>query len=614
VTVTVTASVDAHVAAQPDGSALIEVGARPLALGWAEFADQADRLSAALLALGVGAGDRVAFQLPNWAECAVVSLAVLQIGAVVAPVMPVFGPRESALVLARSAARVLILPESFRGRAHAAELSAVRREADARGLPLALEHVIVVAAHDSAGHLRDGATPAGPSTRPEAPSQGSQRAVRDGSAVDEGATLPSSRPEAPVQESQRAVRDGSVVDEGARGGVGAGVAVHDYDGLLARAPEPQERAAVRARRPGGDDVAQLLFTSGTTGEPKGVLHSHRTLALATAMEAEHLALTSEDRVFIPSPLAHQTGFLYGLLLSWHLGAAAVVQPVWNPSVALDQAFGRAHARFMQAATPFVMDLVQAVDGGARAPESLRIVVPTGAAVPRELAARAVEVLGTAVCGAFGTTETCLGTLSAPGDAPASAWGSDGRPLPGIRVRIVDDEGAELPSGAEGHFELHSPTTFLGYLDRPDLTAEAFTADGWYRTGDLAVLDADGYLHLTGRVKDVVNRGGEKVPVVEIENLLFGHPSVNDVAIVAEPHPRLGERACAFVVTAHAQPDLDLRGMQKHLAAAGVSKYYWPERLVLIERLPRNAVGKIQKNVLRDEAAGLVLAEQKEQPE
>ncbi|WP_378147297.1 AMP-binding protein [Cnuibacter sp. UC19_7] len=306
----------------------------------------------------------------------------------------------------------------------------------------------------------------------------------------------------------------------------------------------------------------------------------------------------------PSPLAHQTGFLYGLLLSWRLGVPSVVQPIWDAGVALSQAFATARATFMQAATPFLMDLVDAVESGEPAPDSLRIVVPTGAAVPRELAERAMRVLGSVTLGAFGTTETCLGALASPSDGPA-AWGSDGRALEGVGIRIVDDTGTELPRGTEGNYELRSPTTFLGYLDRPDLTADVFTPDGWYRTGDLAILDEAGFLHITGRVKDVINRGGEKVPVVEIENLLFQHPRVKDVAIVAEPDPRLGERACAFVVTADGTESLGFAEMQAYLGEARVSKYFWPERLAFVDELPRNPVGKVQKNLLRERAAELV---------
>jgi 3-phosphoshikimate 1-carboxyvinyltransferase len=172
---------------------------------------------------------------------------------------------------------------------------------------------------------------------------------------------------------------------------------------------------------------------------------------------------------------------------------------------------------------------------------------------------------------------------------------------------VDDEGAEVPAGEEGNYELSSPTIFGGYLERPDLTADVFTADGWYRTGDLARVDEAGFLHITGRVKDVINRGGEKVPVVEVENLLYQHPLVADVAVVAMPDERLGERACAFVVPAPAGESIGFEDMQRYLERAGLSKYYWPERLELIDTLPRNTIGKVQKNVLREMAAALVAA-------
>ncbi|QJU56056.1 AMP-binding protein [Herbiconiux sp. SALV-R1] len=587
-------------------AAVIEVGERPLSLDWAELRAEADRVSAVLLELGVEPGESVAYQLPNWVECVAVTLGVLQIGAVVAPVMPVFGAREVAMVLSRSRARVVVVPRSFRGRHHAEEFAAVAREAEARALPLCVEHVLIVADLDPSARPRAG-TDAAPSRRGArpAPAPGDAAPAAPTPASADAALAPAPAPS--TDDAPAASVPADAASASASASDPTPWPHRDFDDALASAAVDER--ALRRRRPAAGDVAQLLFTSGTTGEPKGVQHTHGTLALATAMEVQHLALAPDDRVFIPSPLAHQTGFLYGLVLSWRLGTTAVVQPEWNAAVALDQAFGAARASFVQAATPFLMDLVDAVESGAPAPASLRIFVATGAAVPRELAGRATRVLDTAVCGAFGTTETCLGTLAAPDDPPASAWGSDGRALPGIRIRIVDDEGAELAAGREGHYELHSPTMFAGYLDRPDLTAEVFTADGWYRTGDLAVLDEHGYLHITGRVKDVVNRGGEKVPVVEIENLLFAHPSVKDVAIVAMPDPRLGERACAFVVAAPGAPRLDFSAMQGYLAEAGVSKYYWPERLESIEVLPRNPVGKIQKNVLRERIAALLAAEQ-----
>jgi 3-phosphoshikimate 1-carboxyvinyltransferase len=358
-------------------------------------------------------------------------------------------------------------------------------------------------------------------------------------------------------------------------------------------------AALDARRPAADARAQLLFTSGTTGEPKGVIHRFETLTRAVAVEIEHLGLGRDDRIFVPSPLAHQTGFLYGMWLAFFLGAPQILQAEWDASRAA-AALREWGGTFVQAATPFLSDLVTVVEDGAEAPSTLRIFVATGAAVPRVLAERATQVLGTAVCGAWGSTETCLGTLSAPDDAAEKVWGSDGRPLAGVEVRITDDDGAVLPRGREGNFELSSRCSFEGYLDRPDLTADAFTDDGWYRSGDLAVLDEEGFLHLTGRVKDVVNRGGEKIPVAEIEELLHGHAAVAEAAIVAMPDDRLGERACAFVALVDGAA-FDIGTMRAHLDDARVAKQYWPERLEIIGALPRNPIGKVQKFELRDRA-------------
>ncbi|MPV48759.1 3-phosphoshikimate 1-carboxyvinyltransferase [Pseudactinotalea sp. HY160] len=361
-----------------------------------------------------------------------------------------------------------------------------------------------------------------------------------------------------------------------------------------------DRAAIDDVAPHPADPAQLLLTSGTSGEPKGVVHRHGTLSRAAWMEVEHLRLNSSDSIFVPSPLAHQTGFLYGMWLAFTLGVPQILQATWDPERAL-RALNDWDGTFVQAATPFLSDLVHEVETGGPRPRALRIFVATGAAVPRALAERATRVLGAGVCGAFGTTETGLATLGSPDDPAARAWGTDGRALAGIGIRVVDDGGRRVSAGVEGHFELSSPTVFDGYLDRPDLTAEVIAADGWYRTGDLATIDADGYLRITGRVRDVVNRGGEKIPVSEIEQLLHTLEGVEEVAIVAMPDARLGERACAFVVPA-AGARVTFRTMQRFLDDARVAKQYWPERLEVVEELPRNAVGKVQKFRLREEAA------------
>lgn len=514
-------------------------------LSWQALDTDVDRAAALFLSLGVEHGERIAVQLPNWRQFVVIAAAAMRIGAVICPLMPIFREREMAYALQRSRARILIVADNFRGRQHSEETAALLEAAAAGRDPalsgIMVEHVFVV--HGTPGTARQ---------------------------MPHGTDVPG-----PVQWR----------------------AWHQ-----ARAAVTVDRAAIDARAPRPDDAAQLLLTSGTSGQPKGVIHTHRRLSRAAVLQAAQLGLDGADTIFIPSPLAHQTGFLYGMWLAFVLGAPQIVQSVWDAGRALE-VLHNWEGTFVQAATPFLTDLVHAVEAGAPAPARLHTFVVTGAAVPRALAERATRVLGTAVCGAFGTTETGLATVSAPYDPPAKAWGTDGRALPGVRLRIIDDDGRLLPPGADGNLEISSATVFDGYLDRPGPAAETFTTDGWYRTGDLATLDDDGYLRITGRVKDIINRGGEKLPVYEIEQLLHTHPAIDEVAIVAMPDARLGERACAFA-TLVPGASLDFAGMQAFLDGHGVSKHYWPERLELVDAIPRNIVGKVQKFVLRERAAKL----------
>jgi cyclohexanecarboxylate-CoA ligase len=504
----------------PDGRAVVcvDIDGGDHELTWAELAAGSEAVAAELLALGVMPGDPVAYQLPNRLEFLTITLGALRVGAACMPLMPIFREREMGFMLAEARARVLYVPDRFRGRDHAALARTLRP-----ALP-ELEHVIVL----------DGTRRAGGSAAPD---------------------------EADLAE-------------------------------IARDRSPSE-------------IAQLLFTSGSTGDPKGVLHRHDVLTRAADAHAAHFGLSADDVIYIPSPFAHQTGFLYGMWLALRLGATQVAQEHWDAESGMS-AIERHGVTFTQAATPFLADLVHIADVRGHAPESLRMFVATGAAIPRELAHQARTVLDAEVGGGFGTTESCMGAGFVPGADDERAWTSDGRALANVRLRVVDAQGSSLPAGVEGNFEIKTDTLFAGYLGRPEATAEALSSDGWYRPGDLATIDEDGYLRITGRVRDVINRGGEKVPVAEIEQLLYRHPAVAEVAIVAMPDPRLGERACAFVVLKTTPPTrtLSFAEMQAHLDAHHVTKTYWPERLELVAELPRTPSGKIQKFVLRDRARGL----------
>ncbi|MCL6452982.1 MAG: AMP-binding protein [Alicyclobacillus sp.] len=361
-------------------------------------------------------------------------------------------------------------------------------------------------------------------------------------------------------------------------------------GLMA----PQaDRAVLEARRPNPDATAQLLYTSGTTGEPKGVLHTFRTLSHALASHRGALGLTAEDTVWVPSPLAHQTGFLYGMMVSHYNGSTGVYQAIWSVDTAR-RAIVQHGARFVQAAMPFLADITRS----DAPPVGLRIFVVTGAAVPRQLAEAARAALRCAVLGAWGSTECCLVTVGRPEDPPEKQWGTDGRAIDGMAVRIVDDEGRVLPPGMEGNFQVKTPAMFPTYLHHHEWYLASLADDGFFDTGDLAVMDEAGYVRLTGRKKDVINRGGEKIPSAEIEDLLYRHPAIQDVAVAAMPDERLGERACAFVVAKPGHQVPELAEVCDFLGAQGMAKIYWPERIEPMDELPRTPSGKVQKFILR----------------
>ncbi|UPK29961.1 AMP-binding protein [Bradyrhizobium sp. 195] len=350
------------------------------------------------------------------------------------------------------------------------------------------------------------------------------------------------------------------------------------------------------RRPSPDDVVQLLYTSGTTGEPKGVQHTTRTLMSNVLPSIDRLGLTKSDPIFCPTPLAHQLGFIIGVIAPIVLGSPAVLQDVWNPQVAPER-IRENRVTFATGATPFLADLVEECtrNGGAG---PLTGFLSAGAPIPRALVKRAREDAGFRVLSAYGMTENILVSATRPDDHEQKVYETDGYPTVGLQLRVVDEQGHELPSGTAGRLMTRGTSTFVGYLKRPELYN--VDEDGWFETGDLARLDQDGYVTITGRLKDVVIRGGENIPVVEIENVLYRHPGVRQVAIVAMKDARLGERPCAFVVL---KPGCSLAftELRDFLKESGVARSYWPERLEIVETMPMTATGKIQKFVLRDMA-------------
>jgi cyclohexanecarboxylate-CoA ligase len=363
--------------------------------------------------------------------------------------------------------------------------------------------------------------------------------------------------------------------------------------------EADAAAILRAGRPGPDDVTQLIYTSGTTGEPKGVMHSANTLVSNIVPYAGRLALGSDDVVLMASPMAHQTGFMYGLMMPIVLQASAVLLDVWEPRRATELIRSEG-CSFTMASTPFLADLTRAVTESGTAVPSLRTFLCAGAPIPGPLVEQARKGLGTKIVSAWGMSENGAVTLIRPQDADERAFNTDGLPLPGMEVKVTDEGGVPLPAGEAGRLLVRGCSNFGGYLKRPQWNGT--DAEGWFDTGDLARLDGEGYIRITGRSKDVIIRGGENIPVVEIESLLYRHPAIAMAAIVGYPDERLGERACAVVVRKPGQL-LQLADLVAYLKEQKVATPYLPERLVVLDVMPTTPSGKIQKFKLREQVRG-----------
>lgn len=374
---------------------------------------------------------------------------------------------------------------------------------------------------------------------------------------------------------------------------------HSFAGQLLAASATSRLAHHEGLTP--NQVLKVMYTSGTTGEPKGVMHTSNTLLSTTIALAERIGVTGKDVMFVPTPFAHSFGFVYGIMLSIHLGIPLVTLDVWEPATAI-ALMERHGVTFSFGTPPFLSDLAHFPNVRQRRLDALRLFLASGAPIPRALAREVERNLGLKVEVAFGMTE--LGIVSATNPAlPDLGRDSDGYDLVSCETRIVDAERRELPPGAAGSLECRGSSTFVGYHRRPDLYA--VDAEGWFDTGDLAKKDADGCLQIVGRKKDIIIRGGENIPVVEVEKLIHEIPQVREVALVAMPDPRLGERVCAYVAL-HEGALLTLAEVVDFLEARGLARQYLPERLELVEELPKTPSGKTQKYLLREQAARLTV--------
>ncbi|MEU0463569.1 MULTISPECIES: AMP-binding protein [Amycolatopsis] len=366
-------------------------------------------------------------------------------------------------------------------------------------------------------------------------------------------------------------------------------------------------AAVSEIGPGAgpDDHFVIVYSSGTTSRPKGCLHTFNTMACGSRLLAQGFGYSDADVQFGPSPVTHTTGLVTSILLPLMHGAASHLMEVWEPKAGLEQIreFGCTVA---VTATTFLQMLMDVYDPGRHDASSMRLWVAAGAPIPAAFVEQARELLpGCRILSLYGRTENVTTTMCTVEDDPARSLTSDGRVLPGSSVKIVDALGEEVPRGQEGDIAYRGPMHMLEYIGNPTETAALFTPDGYSRSGDLGVMDADGYVRVTGRLKDIVIRGGMNISVRQVEDLLTGHPAVAACAVVGMPDRRLGERICLYLVPRSGHEDVTLEQIKEFLLGKGLAIQKMPERLEVVPELPMTATGKIQKHRLRADIAAKV---------
>jgi cyclohexanecarboxylate-CoA ligase len=469
----------------------------------------AARVAGALQARGIGSGHVVAVQLPGSYEGAVVQAAVSMCGAVLLPVVMIYGPREMGFLLRQSAATAVFVPRAYRGREHAAAVLG--------GLPdlPALKFAVVVG---------NDAPPCG---------------------------------------------------------------ALSYADLAGRLAAPYRRPA-----PDPDDRAMLVYTSGTTAEPKGVQHSHRSL-MAEAMSRVMTDSGPQARHLGLFPPGHIGGLL-SLLRLLLQAIPAITMESWDPAAAA-RLIDRYHVTASVGAPIQLSGLLDQQASGAASLATLREFMTGAAAVPPSLIRRA-DAAGITAYRTYGSSEHPTITTGTVADPLAKRATTDGMLIAGNEIRIVDAAGNDVPAGREGEIASRGPELFTGYTD-PALDAQAFLPGGWFRTGDVGRVDAHGYLSITDRLKDIIIRGGENISSAEVEDLLISHPAIAEVAVIPAPDPAVGERVCAVVVPS---PGLSfgIDEARAHFAAAGVARQKTPEVIMVVDELPRTPSGKVRKEVLR----------------
>ncbi|WP_105478634.1 medium-chain fatty-acid--CoA ligase [Escherichia coli] len=346
----------------------------------------------------------------------------------------------------------------------------------------------------------------------------------------------------------------------------------------------------------GDELTAVLFTSGTEGLPKGVMLTHNNILASERAYCARLNLTWQDVFMMPAPLGHATGFLHGVTAPFLIGARSVLLDIFTPDACL-ALLEQQRCTCMLGATPFVYDLLNLLEKQPADLSALRFFLCGGTTIPKKVA-RECQQRGIKLLSVYGSTESSPHAVVNLDDPLSRFMHTDGYAAAGVEIKVVDDARKTLPPGCEGEEASRGPNVFMGYFDEPELTARALDEEGWYYSGDLCRMDEAGYIKITGRKKDIIVRGGENISSREVEDILLQHPKIHDACVVAMPDERLGERSCAYIVLKTPHHSLSLEEVVAFFSRKRVAKYKYPEHIVVIEKLPRTASGKIQKFLLR----------------
>ncbi|WP_295652885.1 class I adenylate-forming enzyme family protein [uncultured Dietzia sp.] len=343
----------------------------------------------------------------------------------------------------------------------------------------------------------------------------------------------------------------------------------------------------------GDDLALVIYTSGSTGRPKGVMLTHSNAAAMSGSMADVMAMTAEDHCLLVLPLFHVNALMVSLLAPLRVGAQLSIVGTFSASTFFDRVEQLRPTYFSAVPTIYALLLTQA-EGRSPDMSSLRFAVCGAAPATRELLAAAEDFLGAPILEGYGLTEATCASAVNPIDGPRKP-GTVGPALPGQRIRIVDENLEDVPTGSPGEVLITGPIVMAGYLNNPEATEQTLV-DGWVRTGDVGVLDADGYLSIVDRLKDMIIRGGENLYPKEIETAIGSLPGVLEVAVVGRPDAVLGEVPVAFVVP-YPEADLTPEAVTSH-SAEHLTRVKVPVHVTITPELPKNAVGKIDKPGLR----------------